>query len=95
MDLGAVIQIEDCLVEVAFLNGRKGGDTCHDSDWNNGPENCRNKEEEQKACQFVGFGVREAEAFADNQCRDLIDNLNEDNQTCPNPQPCRNPKDGQ
>ena len=44
--------------EVTFLNGRKGGDTCRDSDGDNGPEHQRNCYEEQKACQFVGQGVR-------------------------------------
>ena len=43
-----------------FLNGCKGGDTCHDSDRDNGPEHHRDCQEEQKAGQFVGLGVGKA-----------------------------------
>ena len=35
--------------------------------------------------------MREAEAFADNQCRNLIDYLDGCNYPCPDPQPGRNP----
>ena len=46
--------------EVPLLNGRKGGNTCHDSDWDNGPEHSRNGYEKQKTCQFVGISVWKA-----------------------------------
>ena len=80
---------------MTFLDGRKGGDTCHDGDRDNGPEHHRDCYEEQKACQFVGLGVGKAETFVDDQCRYLIDNLDDDNQSRPDPQPGRNLKDRQ
>ena len=47
-----------------FLNGRKGGDTGYNGNGDNGPEHCRNYDEEQKARQFVGRGVRKTETLA-------------------------------
>ena len=52
------------------------GDTGNDGNGDKGPEHCRNREKEQKTCQFVGRSVREAESFADYQRKDLIDKFN-------------------
>ena len=72
---------------MSFLNGGKCGDAGHKGNGDNGPEQGRNCEEKQKTRQFVGHGMREAEAFADNQRRNLIDDFDGDNDPCPNPQP--------
>ena len=79
---------------MTFLDGRKGGDTRHDGNGYNGPEHGWHREEEQKPSQSVCFCVREAEAFADDQCRNLIDNLDGDYYPGPDPQPCRNLHNG-
>ena len=48
------------------------GDTGNDGNGDKGPEHCRNREKEQKTCQFVGRSVREAESFADYQRKDML-----------------------
>ena len=67
------------------------GDTGNDGNGDKGPEHCRNREKEQKTCQFVGRSVREAESFADYQRKDLIDKFNHNYSPRPYPQPSRNP----
>lgn len=74
-----------CPDKVAFLNGGECSDASNDGNGDRGPEHSRDREEEQKTSQFVGFCVREAAAFADNQGRNLIDDLDGDNYPCPNP----------
>ena len=54
---------------MSFLNGGKCGEAGNDGNGDDGPGQGRNREEEKETCQFVGRGVREAEAFADNQRR--------------------------
>ena len=79
---------------MSFLNCGKCGEAGNDGNGDDGPGQGRNREEEKETCQFVGRGVREAEAFADNQRRNLIDDFDGDNDPCPNPQPCRNMQNG-
>ena len=80
--------------EMPFLNGRKGSDTGNEGYGTNGPEHHRNCNEEQEPCQSVGRGVGEAEAFADYECRHLINKFDYDNQSCPDPQPRRDLHNG-
>ena len=77
-----------------FLNCGERSGSGHKCNGDNGPENRRDSEEEQKTNQFVGSGMREAEPFADNQCRYLIDKFDGDYHPCPDPQPCRDLHDG-
>ena len=79
---------------MSFLHGCESSDPGNKCNGDNGPERRRNKEEEQKTCHFVGLCVRKAEAFADNQRRNLIDDFDGDNHPCPTPQPCRNMQNG-
>ena len=80
--------------EMPFLHCGECSCTGHKCNGDNGPEDCRNKEEEQKTCQFVGRGMREAETLADYQCRDLIDKFNHNYRPRPYPQPRRNMDNG-
>ena len=79
---------------MSFLHRCKCGDTGNDGNGDNGPENCRNSEEEQKTCQSVGRSVWEAETLADDQGRDLIDQFDHYDSPRPYPQPRRNPDNG-
>ena len=80
--------------EMPLLNCGKSSCTGHDGNRDKGPKHHRHGEEEQETCQFVGRGMREAEIFANNQCRDLIDKLNHNDSSRPNPQPSRNLDNG-
>ena len=80
--------------QTPFLNGGECGNTGHKCYGNQGPEHCRDSKEEQKTGQSVCCCMREAEAFEDSQCRNLIDDLDVDNYPCPNPKPYRNLHDG-
>ena len=62
--------------KVPFLDGGECGNAGEDDDGgngDNGPEERRDGEEEQKTCRFVGLCVGETEPFAENQCRYLIE----------------------
>ena len=78
-----------------LLNGRKGRNSSHDGDGNHGPENGRHGQEKQEAGQLVGYGMREAEPFEDSPGRYLIDNLDNDDDSGPDPKPQRNRQDRQ
>ena len=80
---------------MTFLNGGECSDDGNDGNGNNGPKRHRHSYEEKETRQFVGHGMREAEAFEDNQWRDLIDKFNHNYSPGPDPQPRRNLKDGQ
>ena len=74
-----------CPDKVTFLNGGECGDDGNDGNGDNGPKHHRHSYEKQKTSQFAGHGMREAEAFVDNQGRNLIDDLDGDNYPCPDP----------
>ena len=70
-----------------LLNGGKSRNGGNDSYGNDGPEECRHGQEKQEAGQLVGYGMREAEPFEDSQGRYLIDNLDNDDDSGPDPKP--------
>ena len=79
---------------MTFLNGGECSDDGNDGNGNNGPKRHRHSYEEKETRQFVGHGMREAEAFADHQRRNLIDDFDGDNDPCPDPQPSWNLQNG-
>ena len=68
--------------EMPFLYCGECSGAGHECNGDNGPEHHGNGHEEQETCQFVCFCMREAEAFAGNKCRYLIDDFDGDNYTC-------------
>ena len=49
------------------------------------PANCRNGNEKQESGQLIGYSMREAEAFDYDQGYYLIDNLDDDDDSSPDP----------
>ena len=76
-----------CPDEMPLLYGGKGRNGGHGSDGNHSPKECRHSQEKQEAGQFVGYGMREAEPLEDSQGRYLIDTLDNDDDSGPEPKP--------
>ena len=76
-----------CADTISFLNGCKSSYYRYDYNGNDAPVNCRNGHEKQKSCQLIGYSMREAKFFDDDQGRYLIDNLDDEDDSSPDPQP--------
>ena len=70
---------------MSFLYGCISGYGCDYGNENDAPVNCRNSNEKQNSGQLIGYSMREAEPFDDDQGLYLIDNLDDDDDSCPDP----------
>ena len=71
--------------EVSFLNCCKSSYYCYDCNRNDAPVDCRNGNEKQESGQLIRYGMWKAELFDAGQCYYLIDNLDDDDDPCPDP----------
>ena len=74
-----------CADTISFLNCCKSGYDRYDCNGNDAPADCRNGKEEQESCQLIRYGMWKAELFDAGQCYYLIDNLDDDDDSCPDP----------
>ena len=74
-----------CADTISFLNGCKSSYERYDCNENDAPVNCRNGNEKQKSCQLIRYVMWKAELFDAGQCYYLIDNLDDDEDSSPDP----------
>ena len=70
---------------VSFMYGCKSSYGCNDNNGENAQTGYRDCNEKQESGQLIGYSMREAEPFDDEQGWYLIDNLDDDDDSSQDP----------